>query len=35
MLRVDNNDVKLIVLEYSDKIHRAALLCTFSSVATI
>ena len=27
-LREDNNDVTLVVLEYSDKIHQAA-LCTF------
>ena len=30
-LREDNNDVTLLV-GYSDKIHRAALLCTFSSL---
>ena len=32
ILRKDNNDVTLVVLEYSDKIHRVALLCTFSSL---
>ena len=32
MLRADNNDATLIVLEYSDKIHRATLLCTVSTL---